>query len=280
MSFHRTTAGLVYALLVSVAPLQLSPAQAQEANRCDELAGHPEDPNRMSRGVAFDEIIPLPAVSACEEAVRVNPSEPRNHYQLGRAYDAAGRTQEAITHFRQAEAASYAAASYSLGYIAERQGNIEEAIRLYRVAADGRISSASERISLLQFDPSRFSSPQLFEAIYSGSIQGAGDQLITYMTVFIELFYNTRTCGGVVVDAPTYTRISQLAQGAVFRGVLGAMADTSKGGYEAGQGVTMGIAVSAGAAEKDAQTFFSAYGCEGLVAKTFFQNLRGWVQSL
>lgn len=76
-----------------------------DVHRCDDLAAHPDDPNRWAAGVADGDIIPGPAVKFCQEAVADHPATPRFQFQLGRALWAAGRMDEGVATFLALEGA-------------------------------------------------------------------------------------------------------------------------------------------------------------------------------
>lgn len=106
---------------------------------CDLLAAHPDDPQRVSAGVAWDAMRPDRAVPACEEALDEFPGTTRFKYQLGRAYDRGGNTVSAVKWYRVAADRGYPQALYSMGGIF-RLGNgvprnLEESARWYAEAA-------------------------------------------------------------------------------------------------------------------------------------------------
>jgi tetratricopeptide (TPR) repeat protein len=61
-------------------------SQAATVTQCDRLTSHSEDPLRIAAGVPFDSIDAPSALSACNEAVKDHPGEPRYLYLRGRAY--------------------------------------------------------------------------------------------------------------------------------------------------------------------------------------------------
>ena len=84
-------------------------------HECDRLAAHPDDPDRMAKGVAMTEIVPRRALVACESAVTEYPGEPRFHYQLGRSLAASGRHEEAVAACQRAADMGHRMALYNLG---------------------------------------------------------------------------------------------------------------------------------------------------------------------
>ena len=93
------------------------PARAPE-NECDRLAAHPDDPEKVARGVDFTQVEAQAeaAVSACALARSQHPGEKRFAYQLSRTYSAAkdyARQKELLDGLVVGE--GYAAAFYALG---------------------------------------------------------------------------------------------------------------------------------------------------------------------
>lgn len=82
---------------------------------CDVLAAHPADKDAVADGVAFADIGAEAAIAACTAAIEADDEAPRFVYQLGRALDAAGRTEEALAHYRRAADAGY---TQALGVLA------------------------------------------------------------------------------------------------------------------------------------------------------------------
>src|SRR5262249_49080932 len=82
---------------------------AGSCNDCDGLGGRPQDRQKRTWGVAFDNI-KEGAVAACRAAVAKQPDEPRYMYQLSRALNKQGDTAEARDLLERAAARGYAAA--------------------------------------------------------------------------------------------------------------------------------------------------------------------------
>ncbi len=84
---------------------------------CDELAGARFDRQGVVLGRFPNEIDPAAAVPACEQAVARFPDEPRFHFELGRAHEAAGDGAEAAREYEYAGAHGHNIAIYALGYL-------------------------------------------------------------------------------------------------------------------------------------------------------------------
>lgn len=136
-------------LVLSIVAGTIAPATAASASAaqlCDSLAG---SPYADGTGVPFDEIDAPAAIEACEAAVVAEGDDPTSRFNLGRAYDAAGRTGSAIAAYLHA---GTPLALYSLGTIHEGGYGVEvngaEARRHYDLAADAAVAAGGEDMVL------------------------------------------------------------------------------------------------------------------------------------
>ncbi len=106
---------IAFAIIVIILGTSVSGASEIPATRCDELASHPEDPNRVADGIVFESIDAPDAIKACEEALAEYPENPHLLYLAGRAYLRAGEQNKAISLYTKSVNAGYAHAAYSLG---------------------------------------------------------------------------------------------------------------------------------------------------------------------
>lgn len=90
---------------------------SRDVTRCDELASHPDDPERVTVGISQSAVDIDAALSACHEAVEADPSNPRLNYQLARLYGYAGRHGEGDTYRDEALQAGYPQSLFVIGYI-------------------------------------------------------------------------------------------------------------------------------------------------------------------
>jgi len=114
---NRWSVGLT---LACVSALMCLPALA-EVTRCDELAAHPEDPDRVSPGRATRDIDLAEARRACEQDLAAAPRNARLRYQLSRVLFYAGEHAEAMTQMRQAADAGHPQAQFVYGVFVVRQ---------------------------------------------------------------------------------------------------------------------------------------------------------------
>jgi len=159
------------------APAAAAATTRRKTATCDDLAAHPEDRGRKGPGVEDDKIAPA-AVETCTLAVRQNPDEPRLHFQLGRAYWAAGRHDEALDSFLKAEESGYAPAyfylgqAYERGLVEGRRADPAAARNLYVLAAAEEFGPAVRAYQeLMSFEPdfSEFKQPAFLQALYEGN---------------------------------------------------------------------------------------------------------------
>jgi TPR repeat protein len=110
---------------------------------CERLATHPRDATAATAGVDFEQLRPnaVLAIDTCSAAVLAFPEQPRYVALLARALIAAGRRDEAITHYQEAAARGDLRAMVSLGLLTESGDGVPKdplaAIQLYERAADG-----------------------------------------------------------------------------------------------------------------------------------------------
>ena len=117
---------------------------------CDRLAASPDDLDRISgvNGITSSKNINVDAaVSACQQATTMYPSERRLAFQLGRALYAAKRYKESIAALARAEAAGSASAANTLGIMYLNGLGIEKkdehrAALYYEKAARAGVASA------------------------------------------------------------------------------------------------------------------------------------------
>ena len=126
-------------------------AKASQAGRaCDELAGNPNDGNRLAEGVPYDalKLRAADALSACELAVRQSPTEKRYQYQLARVLQLSDRKRSA-TILASLVAARYPAAFDNYGWMAYTdRKNPSEATELFRRGV--QLNDADSMVSLAE----------------------------------------------------------------------------------------------------------------------------------
>ena len=129
--------------------LQALPAADDPAHICQRLATHPHDATANVAGV------PLPlvqrnagaAVAACRKAVEAHPDMPHYVALLARATIAAGNQDEAIRLYREAADGGDLRAMHSLGLIHEAghgmPKDVAAAVRYYEQAANGGLADGA-----------------------------------------------------------------------------------------------------------------------------------------
>lgn len=89
----------------------------REITKCDELAAHPSDPEKVTAGVDEKSVDKEKAIDACLAAVKSDPNNPRLNYQLARVFGYAGRHAESDPYRLQALRSGYPQSLFVLGYI-------------------------------------------------------------------------------------------------------------------------------------------------------------------
>jgi TPR repeat protein len=122
----------------------IAPSARAPENECDRLAAHPDDPEKVARGVDFTQVEAqaTAAISACALARSQHPGEKRFAYQLSRTYSAAkdyARQKELLEGLVVGE--GYAAAFYGLGLMYLRGEGVTED----RAIAVGWLRKSAER---------------------------------------------------------------------------------------------------------------------------------------
>lgn len=92
-------------------------AWSRDVTECDRLASHPDDPERVTDGVAQGDVDLDAARAACEAAVAADPDNPRLNYQLARVNGYAGRHEESQAYRDTALRAGYPQSLFVVGYI-------------------------------------------------------------------------------------------------------------------------------------------------------------------
>ncbi|MGD8558234.1 MAG: tetratricopeptide repeat protein [Gammaproteobacteria bacterium] len=144
---------LLFLLLTVIAADVL--AQDESVTECDRLAAHPQDPNKIATGIAWNELDASAALSACEAALDRDPANPRLQYQYGRSYDKQKYLRDAVRWYREAAQQGYASAQNSLGYAYERGEGVEasyqKAFTWYQKAARQGHAQAQNNLGTLYY---------------------------------------------------------------------------------------------------------------------------------
>jgi len=114
---------------------------ASAPTKCDLMAGHPTDPDRVHAGVAYRLLRPEAAIEACRADLAKDPDNPRLMTQLARALEKGGAFDEAVRLNQQAkERFDYLGAYHNLGNLYRKGGGVErdlgEAFHLFLYAAE------------------------------------------------------------------------------------------------------------------------------------------------
>jgi len=270
----------------------------KEVHQIDKLAAHPSDPNRMSKGVAMEQIIPRPAIATGEQAIKDYPATPRFHYQLGRAYSAGGQKQKAILCFEKAAEMGYGMAFYNLG-TAYGNGdgvtrNPKKSEHYLKKAITQGIEIAKAQLQYFVFNPEGFSNPKYFEALYKGEVAKLRvnrSEMATQMAYFTSPFMKSKELRPPISQSAAM-KLAQHASANVMGGLLGDLVrsrnrnpsrgreDAAIKGYQEGQQMSLKLMMRESTGRKDAQLFFDRYGVDSPVAKQLFKNIETYANNL
>jgi TPR repeat protein len=161
-------------------------------------------------------MVPLTAIEACTTAARLNQSEPRVWFELGRASWLARRDADAFAFFSQAAKMNYAPAMKYLGdaYFqgrglpSGRKQDPQLAIDFWKKAAAGGFPDGIEMVDAVKksiakdkektaaaaaaeakeaFNPSVFQNPELMSALYYGKYDNSiVPKLLVYTHALVE----------------------------------------------------------------------------------------------
>jgi TPR repeat protein len=99
-----TVAGAIAIAAIIAIVLPPSRAQADTAppTACDTAASFAFDNQRVAPGVSYDAINAPVAIAQCAQAVRLYPTSGRLQFELGRAFEKAGKLPQAIAAYQRA----------------------------------------------------------------------------------------------------------------------------------------------------------------------------------
>ncbi|SMC37176.1 hypothetical protein SAMN06297251_101461 [Fulvimarina manganoxydans] len=260
---------LAGALAPAVVWAQTSDADVPLLHDCDFLVSHPDDPDRISPGVPDADLVPLLAVTVCENAVAEYPSVVRFSFQLGRALFAAGREEEALAQLSAAAKQDYAIAHLFLGdayrFGLGLEADLMQARQHYQTALDSGFEGAAPLLAAVTFDADAFLIP-MAAGINNGISELSTSLDLSTQPLLIAYVYSfavaaNSECRGRVRPA-NLMRLLELR----FKGPV--TPEMESGGD---------IQIYSSAGDYDAATFVARHGCDGAFPETFFENLNRYV---
>lgn len=264
---RRALGTLLASWLCWSATLHNAAAQSPE-DACDLAAAHPADKTRAGEGVPDDSLIPGLALAACEAAAKTS-RDPRVTFQLGRAYRATDRQQDAFNAFRKAADAGHVVAMGYLGdaYLFGRgtAKNLDLARKFYKKAEDGGYAAAKVMLEAITFDPQLYLVPMI-AGLYQGIGQLTESLDLRRQPVVLGYVFSLATgvngdCRGALKPAALMTLLKLRYKGAVTHDVA------SSGDFQ----------VLSSAGDYDADTFVQRHGCDGPVSEQLVANLNKYL---
>ena len=121
--------------------------------QCDIAAAHPDDPQKVTTGVAFQNINIESALLACEQEVTRQPDNSRIQFQYARVLDKQKSYDKAFIFYRMAASQGHMLAQNSLGMAYEwGQGvkvNLQQALNWYQKAARQGYAQAQNNLGTM-----------------------------------------------------------------------------------------------------------------------------------
>ena len=116
-------------------------AQSADAVLCDRLAAYPSDPDKPADTKGVARIAPddvATAIKFCKLAASSSKASRRLTFQLGRAYEAGGQSQEAVAAYRKAANQGSTSAMASLASLDKGSGGVRsgESRKMFERAAE------------------------------------------------------------------------------------------------------------------------------------------------
>lgn len=121
---------IALAALLSLPLSGAAAAQSFSYQRCDLLAGHPQEPGHEGRGVEWDRVDAAPALAACRAALAESPDAPEVQYRLARTLMQVKRYAEAFPMMLEAAEAGYGPAqtAYGTAYLGNQGVEVDYAV--------------------------------------------------------------------------------------------------------------------------------------------------------
>ena len=258
----------------------LGPAVAQETeadeividsvfdlvSECDLLASDPFDLNRLSDGVAQEDIVGTLAVIACESAIADDPENARDHFQLARSYLALDQKDLALAALIKAAQQEYAPAFGYLGDFYQLglgvDVNLARAKEYYEFASQNGYEISAGQIEAITFDATKYAS-RLVGEIYSsgaGAKIGANSERSgrierNYLFNFYQAF--SSICG---LEMPSNVMLKPYT--------LRYPTD-----YSFDQDEDILVIIQSEIGQRDAQYFADRHTCDGPISKVFKAQL-------
>lgn len=126
---------------------EVSSSTDSDITECDRLTALPHDPESNTKGVKFADINAKAAISACKEAIVLQPNSPRLSFQYGRSLTKAENYSEAMQWFKQAAEQNYIAADFGMGYLYFNGFGVEKNLK---TAMDHFLKAANRNLAYAQ----------------------------------------------------------------------------------------------------------------------------------
>ncbi len=266
-------------------------AKFKGVHECDNLAGHPADPERTAAGVADDAINAEAAIEACLAAVEEHDKTPRFRFQLARAllraemYGEAVPLLDAAVEEEHAASAAYLGDMYQVG--AGVKADWKKAMSLYKTALEGGFQPAAAALDAIRtahardiFDPKGYEEPMIVAGMYSGNFKS-----ITYNPRFTRVYLGHML---TVMEVNCPVEVSPRLKGALDKTEMRRFTPDNmlklftEGMQTMGRvlnnpGLLVESEMVPKQAARDASILLRRHGCDSEVTKQFLANVETYV---
>lgn len=141
-----------YLLMASMAVVNTATA-SPAVSQCDLSASHPDDPQKVADGVAWDNLNVDSALLACEQAISSQPGNARIQFQYARVLDKQKSYEKAFEYYLKSAKQGYTIAQNSLGLAYEWgqgvEANNQQALYWYSKAANHGYAQAQNNLGTM-----------------------------------------------------------------------------------------------------------------------------------
>jgi TPR repeat protein len=117
----KTTRIVAAAMLAMLSGVALAAPNGNAVTKCDRLASHPEDPDRVTTGVSQGKVDLMKAVEVCKRELERQPDNQRIRYQYARVSAYSGDWETAAAEMKKAADGGYRQAQFVYGLFVARE---------------------------------------------------------------------------------------------------------------------------------------------------------------
>lgn len=178
------------------------PPNDDASDRCDHMAASPLDTTRPKNvaAVAMVDIDTAIALQACLAATKTEPTHARRLYQLGRVFEAAGRTYDAITTYSRAASYNHIEAIHALAVLYSRGAPNDRSYAIELLERSGSMGFAPSMLLLGRMYREGTAAPFNFAAAKSWLEKAVASDELGARHEFARLLTAANNPGGIDWD--------------------------------------------------------------------------------